>query len=507
MKLRSRTTLHAIWTGVGAILCLGTVAAWILAHGYANDEAVFRWAQISAILDVSEFRLTSLGLLYPHLPIYLLIPFYYLPGLASVFAPYQASVLVAGTLLALWYHHLRSAGFTRTIAATLVALIAVHPVFLWATTNGTEKSLSLLVFYLMGIACMRLLKIGDLRSIIMLGGVFALYFFVDERAVFVYIALMPLIPFLAPMRMLQASVLSTFILISLPLVIAILSWVYLNWLLHGDPLYFLYSPESTFTGASQAAHESAWLRSHGGSFGGATAASLFLLICTLPAFGWVLWQLRKRQHQLIGTAILGLHPVLAAGIATSYYFVEHPLDFVFLTIAVFMSAIIFLPITRGRPMWAPVVWLLVSWLGGWIALSTLPTAEMQQWRSAFTGTTVNASHPADQRVGQWLAHHRATTLIDNRSGYRVIAARGDADGLWLSFMREFKLAERQYPPVAEQIVVLNPRHPSAARDRITARLSDLYDHGHPNYVLALDDSPWRVYRRADLPPTAPEAGP
>lgn len=504
MKDRN-SMLPAVWIGFSVTVLLGLTTLWILSNGYFNDQALSRWTQISTILGASELRLESIGLLYPHLPIYLLIPFYYLPGMSTPLSSYLLSTLIAGLLLSIWYRHLRRNHFQPAMAAILVLLVAAHPVFLWAVSTGTEKSLSLLLFYLMCLACIRMQRIGDLRAIIMLGGILSLFFFVDERTAFLFIALLPLLPFLAPLRMLKTSIPSTFILITLPVTISVLAWIYLNWLFHGDPLHFMNSPESAFIGATQNANASPWLDAYGGQPFKAFWLSLGLLLLSTPVFAWMLWRLRGRMRLLISVAILGLHPLLAAAIATQLYFSEHPLDFVFLTLAAFMAAVMLLPRTRQQTAWLPVVWLLASWAGGWLALSVKPTIEMQAWQQAFSGVEQPVADASDQRVGLWLAQNREITLIDSRSGYRIIAARGDAEGMWLPFMHEFKLAERIYPSHVEQIVVANPLDPKGRHDRITSRFTDLYYFGQPGYRLVLDDPPWRVYRRSDLPPPRSEA--
>ena len=70
--------------------------------------------------------------------------------------------------------------------------------------------------------------------------------------------------------------------------------------------------------------------------------------------------------------------------------------------------------------------------------------------------------------------------------------------LLLPFMPEFKVAERLGMITADQVLVIDPRHRSARRDRITQRFANLYDEGQPGYELAFDDPPWRVYRRAGV---------
>lgn len=494
--LRARSA--PLWIWFGLMLGVGAVAAWVLAHGYINDAALFRWTQISTVLGAPEFRLESLGLLYPHLPVYLLVPFHYLPGLATPSAPYLASSLIGTLLLVLWYHHLRLRRYSAATALLLVLLVAVHPMFLWVATSGTEKALSLLLFYLMCFACVRLLRIGDVRSIIMLGSVLSLYFFVDERAVFLFLALLPLLPFLAPVRMLRSSMISAHVLISLPIGVAIVAWIYLNWLFHGDPWLFLTSSESAFVGVSRTVQDVSWLRGFGGDFFRPLAWAMMLAALSVPALAWTLWHLRARRRVLLGMGILAIHPVLATAIATKTYFLEHPIDIVFLTLGACMGSVLMMPKVWARHTIVPVSWFLASLVGGWIAFSIAPTDEMDRWRNALLGSPQIVAQPADARVGQWLAANPGVTLIDSRSAYRVVAARGGSQDLWLPFMPEFKLAERLGTVETPQVVIIDPRHPLARRDRITQRFPRLYESGQDGYELVLDDPPWRVYRRAEL---------
>lgn len=495
MNTPAQATLRP-WVWLGLSIVLGAAAAWALSHGYLNEGALFRWAKISAVLGNPDVRLENLGLLYPHLPMYVLAPFVYLPGLATPFAPYVASVLVGALLLTVWYAHMRARRFARTTALLLVGLVAVHPMFLWATTTGTEKSLSLLVFYLMCFACVRLLRIGDVRSIITLGALLALYFFVDERTIFLFLALLPLLPFLAPLRMLRRSAASSYVLISLPVVVSVLAWIYLNWLFHGDPWLFLTSAESAFVGATRVAADEVWLREFGGLFFAPLGYAALIGTLALPVAGWLLWHLRGRLRLLLGMGILILHPVLAAALATKTNFLGQPIELLFLMLGACMAAVLVLPRTWLRSGHVLTAWFLVSAAGGWLAFSLAPSEEMRQWFGAMRGAAQAQAQAADVRVGRWLALHRRTTLVDDRSAYRVVAARGDTHGLWLPFMHEFKVAERRGAVDADQVLVLDPRHRLARRDRIGQRFPELYAQGQPGYVLALDDPPWRVYRRA-----------
>jgi len=101
----------------------------------------------------------------------------------------------------------------------------------------------------------------------------------------------------------------------------------------------------------------------------------------------------------------------------------------------------------------------------------------------------------DLQLGLWLRKHRQPTLIYERSAYKVIAARGDATGLMLSFSREFKTAMRERSPSVDQVAVPAPNSLLGGRDKINFRYPNLYDHGMKGFKLVYDSLGWRVYRR------------
>lgn len=478
-----------------AILSCGAV--WLLGHGYVNDLALSRWAKVLGVLGAPETRLEDFGLLYPHAPVYVLMPFHFIPGLNSAAAPYFASCLAGALLLAVWNYHLAEKRYRPRDRLLLVSLVAAHPYFLWAATSGTHNALSLLMFYLMYLACARLIREGDVRSFIMLGVVLAGYFFVDERTFFIFLALLPLLPLISPPKMLQAAPVSVYLVIGIPLAIAVSAWAYLNWIFHGDAWQFIRSSESSFRGAWPLTPYVEWLRAYGGTFFEPMLATLAVGTVAYPAVGWLVFRARRHVLLLRGTLVLFAHLIIAAGFATSEYFLAHPADMLFLYSAGIMAGVVLFPreTTQGRHELLAL--LLLSVAGGWLSFGWKPTPDMANWLRAWQGKQVEARFPADLALGEWLRQNRQETLLDDRAAYRAIAARGDGRGLLLPFSSEFKLAMKSDRPTGQQIVVTGPRNASHVVDAVNRNFPDLYRKGMRDYRLVYDDTYWRVYRRMD----------
>lgn len=485
----------SFWSVLAPALLLGGLAAWLLEHDYLNDSALLRWSKLLTVLDASEVHLEYIGLMHPHVPIYLLAPFYYLPGLATPAAPYLLSVLSGGLLLAVWNYHLRLKRYGTRSRALLIVLAAANPLFLWAVTNGSEKALSLLMYYLFCFAVLRTLLQRDSRAIIMLASALAGYFFVDERAFFLVVAFLPLIPLVAPPSMLRESALSVFFVIILPVALAVASWFYLNWIFHGAARTFLTAPNSSFLGELLHSGESTWLVSFGGTWAASTLIALLLALAAFPGLLWqaaVVWRSPRLRR---GVLTFFLVPVLAVGVSTNSYFIGHPADMLFLLNAGFMVGLLLLPRAKLRQKAMAAGFLLLGDLVGGLLFYWYPSQDMLHWRLVLTGQERDVGYAEERDLGRFLAVNRLPTLLDERAGYRIIAARGDTRGLVLSYMPEFKLALQRADPAVAQIVVSDPRQRRADMDAVTQQYPELYRDGLPGYRLIFRSRDWHVYRR------------
>lgn len=494
-------------TFLAAFALLGIVSAWILGHGYQNDFALSRWTKTLSLLDAEHFRLENLGLVYPHLPIYLLAPLYYLPGFSSSTAPFVLSTLVTAALLAHWNYRLAAKGYGLLLRLTLMALVGLHPLFLWSATSGTQNALSMALFYVLYLAVSRLVHDRDARSFIALALILAVYFFVDERATYIFIGLLPLIPLIVPRRMLNESIASVYIVLATPLVIVLLSWAYLSWIFLGDATAFLTTPGSAFLGAWQDAPYVNWLQRYGGTYIAPLGAIAVMVCLAFPVLLWVVFHSSRHVLLMRSTLVLIVHPIIVGMFATANYFLAHPVDILFLLNAGFMAGVVLLPRESHRARLTMMILLVAGWVGGWIVFNLNPTVEMQRWQASLFARNAESPYEPDRSFGEWLKHNSDALMMDDQVGYRAIAFAGSTKRLYLPSSMEFQQALMRRPFSVIQVAVPNPKLPYGSQDRINKAYPGLFEHGLAGYGLIYDANNWRVYRRYQTAQTPGRSSP
>ena len=64
---------------------LSALTIWLLNAGFSDDRTLSLWAKIISVRDAAESRLEYLGVVFPHLPAYLLMVLRLVPGLDHEF--------------------------------------------------------------------------------------------------------------------------------------------------------------------------------------------------------------------------------------------------------------------------------------------------------------------------------------------------------------------------------------------------------------------------------------
>lgn len=498
---RRRRPSGAISYALFAALLLGfaAVAVWVLAHGYASEFSLHRWSKVVASTDAGEFRIENIGLFYPHAPIYLLALFHGLPGTASAHAPHFLGVLAGAVLFMFWNQHLRRKGYTLRQRLGFLALMATHPFVLWAVTSGLHNALTLLGFYLFCYGCYLVVSQHDVRALVFVAMMLAAFFYTDERTLFVFLALLPLIPFLASPRMARESLASVYAIMAFPLLVAVGAWLYMNWIFHGNPWSFLEAPDSSFRGAWQDVGQSPWLLRWGGQWLMPTLVAAGMALAAFPVAGYLGWRFFRKRRQWVAGMVLFVHPVIAAGLATAAFFLQNILGMVFLLAGAVMGMLLIMPRLRGARVAHLLGLLALGNLAGWGVMAGEGDREVLAWRAGLLGQGVPAAQAGeDVRLGEWLREHGGETLLDDRVAYRAIVARGHGRGLILPFSIRFKNAVKSRDPGVAQILVLNPQARRASMDRVGERFPRLFREGMPGYERVYDSGVWRVYRRMDI---------
>jgi hypothetical protein len=465
---------------------------WLSGNGFVSDFDVHRWSKAIASIDADEFRIEYIGLLYPHGPIYLLALMHSVLGIDSPHAGATLSAILIALMFSLWSRHLWHKGYPLWTRLTMVALLALHPFSLWAASSGLHNALLLLMFYIFCYGCYLIISIHDLRAVVLVSSMFAVLFFSDERAMLLFLALLPVIPMLAPRHMLGDSLVGIYSILGFPLMIAAGGWMYLNWVFHGDAWVFLQSPEASFRGALSQSENSPWLSALGGQWLAPLGWALLFSALAFPLPLWLALRYRRYHTRLAASLALFLHPMLAVGLATSIFFIEDLTNFLFLLVAATMAVILLMP--RMRKTRLMLVLLALGNMGGWATLNWQPSHEAHAWQRAIAGDALPVRNDLIE-LGLWLKENNLPTLIDDRTLFQAIAARGDAHNLILPFSSQFKNEMKRIQPSAPQVIVANPSRPVAAMDRVTQQFPELFWNGTPGYDLVYDTGEWRVWRR------------
>ena len=493
IQLRGRENVLIV---IMAVMALGALAAWLLAHGFMFDDAMVRWSKVLGVLGSEHIRLENLSLLYPHLPLYAMVPFYYLPGMKFAGAPYLVSVLFAAILIWLFLHHMRAQPISIFKRMLLLVLLVLHPAFLWGATNGSQLAMSMVMFYLLYHACQSMIAEHDIHAYISLALILAMFFFIDGSAVFIFVALLPMLAVVAPRRLMMVSPLSIYFILSVPFLMAVFSWAWLNWLFASDFFHFIHDPHSSYLGGYMTLFNYPWLVHYGGHFFATLLPALGYALAAYPAAFYFLFATWQDQSRFRASFVLFVHPVLAIALATDQFYLRHPIEILVLISASIFAELTFIDLSHTRSYWRVVAMLVISLAGGWWVFTSTANPAMQQWLQAFRADRVLiADQDGALRLGRWLATHRLPTMIDENSAYKVLVARGDAKGLYLSYTDRFKLALGRAIPDIDQIVVADPTSPAGKLDHISIHYPNLYAHGMPGFRLVYSGVTWRVYRR------------
>jgi len=476
-----------------------TLAIWILSNGFFLESALKSWAIVISALGSDEVLLENLTMLTPHLPLYLLIPFYYIPGLDTGAAPYLVSIIASIFLLFLWANDLKDVEITQVRLAVLAVLMVLHPAFLWAATSGGHITLTMVAFYLLYRAAQHIITDHDIHSYMSMAVVFAVFFFVDGTAIYIFVALIPLLVLIAPIRTIMVSPMSLYLIVGTPFAFAMIAWGYVNWIFEGDFLYFITNSESDFLGGMLYLDQYPWLREYSGQFFKPFLVATGYMLIAYPVSIYLLLDTVDDNHRFRATFVLMMHPLIAIGIATSQNYLTHPFEILTLVSAGLMAELTYVKMQTQREFFLLAVFLLVSIAGGWWLFIETANPQMNRWVKAIQGENITTpvAQDGDFQLGRWLNAHRQPTMMYERSAYRAIAARGDAEGLLLSYSHGFKAAMRERVPSVAQIVVLDPNTYLGKRDIINIQHPNLYAHGLKGFKLVYDQLGWRIYRRKD----------
>lgn len=511
---RERAVLFASAYVVFAAIGLYTT----LALGIVVGDAESRLAHAFFVWWNDPSKLTAVGFYWPPMQTLALLPLAAAAPLATSLAalPLTSAAFAAG-LLAVIDHALARAGVERALRWALVAAFGLNPLILFYAGNGMAEVVYLF-FLTLGLSVIvgwstnprwQALPIAGFAFGI---GILARY----ELAAWLGIAIVAALAVHMRQRQAVPTLEASFLVLLVPAVYGITTWVFINWTLTGEALGFLSGQLVPKDGAATIVLPDL------------LAKTVFVQVAIFPAAavvaGWLLW-VGLRRRDPMGLALAA--SIAVAGAMTFVFVLRQQQEFLLqlrynlraMPVAMIGLAWLLgtLPAPRRRPAAVGSIALLVASgastaalmltfpqaLGEAAFLRGLVTGQRYDGAAPPTGTGVSLAHQRDMaRAIRRLAPGSNTVLTDDARNYGVMLFDGNpgryldridfGDPVWDAYVRR---------PVAPVRYILIERGATRGRDpvffdRIVDRYPELANGVRPPSFLELayENPSYALYR-------------
>lgn len=454
------------------------LAVWVFSLGFISDTHAMFVAKVLLALD--RGRLEFVGFAYPPLPFLLTLLY------PSPLTPSLWSALAAGATAWLLWQHLWQNRLSTPVNVLLLVAMAITSSSAYIATQSLDEMSTLLFFLLAWRFFLRFTRRRETWAGFAAGLVLGIAFFFHAYAVLfgvLYALAAPffrIIPPDVPPRKRWQALLTSSIIVGFPSLLALVTWMYINWLFTGNGLRFLAEPASPVYAFLHPAATPVY----GLVAGLRSVVNDLLHLPLVLAIGVVVARYTPERFFAYFTAPLVILLVRAMGLA-------YPPTFAAGTLSV--MALAALP-RRTSARWY-VLLVPAAILHILIGLFTPPAqAITSEWGLFLLQGTPRQSDLREQAIAERLRLAPARSILaDDHTAYRFIARAGTARPFLLPADGDFTLAVQaprrfvRYVLVAEQPVpgdALAPRYAFQAP---------------PGFTLEASWPGWRFYRRIDVP--------
>ncbi|MBB4303177.1 hypothetical protein GGD81_002220 [Rhodobium orientis] len=461
------------------------LALFLRAHGYTAAGELDLWGRTLLVnAGVMPFEVAATA--FPPLPQIAavganwLVPDLGPPVLSIVVA------MLAAWLVTSWFVMLRNAKFGIVVSLAATTLLAFNPLFLRAASEGSGFVLLNLGIWLLALGLFNLRQFYRVNDMMLVSVALVVLSFSHPFGAVVAVVSIPFLALSVPPDLLEKSPSGVYLVLLFPLVFAILSFIFVNWILTGDALHFLARSETS----------TAFMSDRNGVvfpsnmlIVAAVAATGFFGVAPIAIFmGVRTWTLRPLLLAIGGlfatlvsaivyAALLGVVPPLALAIGPA--------------VVIAAACAVHWPRSHDGQR-AIILWLAVGLFGGTAILIGDTSLQTRQWRSAAFG---RETAPIDQEqvLLAGILAGRKGVLLDAQAAPALIAMRGSADGLLSPDAFPFRMSalrrEMNWP-----IVVVRSKMSPHGSDRVGRAFPELFDDGAPGYRKIFDGSTWRAYQ-------------
>jgi hypothetical protein len=433
------------------------------AHAHLLEKALL-------VLDRRRFEL--IGFVYPPLP-FLLLLLCPSPAMASVLAALTGGVI--GWIL--WTRCLNEVAFPRPVRIVILLAFLTTPPTLYMATQSVGEILSLLFFLLAWIQYLKFTRSGQTSSGFLAGLILAIAFFVNHLAGVYGILYALCVPLFSrdksPRAMIAAAAVLCF-----PVLAAIGSWIYLNWIFSGDALRFLNDPASSLFVYGRGGGMQlpvGWAMSWRAALHESTLVPLYIAVIVLV--GW------KNPSRLLP---LAAPLVVTTLLRTAGLFMPDYLAIATYTV-VSIAGISRTLSTRCGPILAGAACLQI------VLLFTTPLpGEPSSWMTSLVSGKPRLSDQRELEVASYLSQMPGrSVLVDDRVAYRVVARANTVRPFILPADSLYNLAELR--PAGFVSYVLAPASPA---NFSSGRVATVYSTRAPAQFQKMISWPdWQLYGR------------
>ena len=428
-----------------------------------------------ALLAKSRGQLEVIGLVYPPIPFILAMPFPKPLFLSFV------SALLAGYVLWILFRKMSYWRFSLPSKISILIAIIALPEMLFTATQSLSEVLGLLLLVLAWHKFISFTRHAETSAGFFAGLTLGLAFFVNHHVALYSLPFALLVPIYISDQRSGSGLASAFVLF-FPMIIAFVSWLYLNWIFTGRSLSFLYDPA--------AAHMSYYtkLDSSNIAYGFKQAlASTIKEVLQVPLFLFALAIVSLHRRIRLPALLI---PLVLITITRAFSLV-YPQHFAVLTLT-FMG-LVAIPSNTKRLWSMPLVFCMI--LQVCLAYTRAQPTDIAIWAKEIREISVTEKDKEETEIANFLKKlPDHSVLLDDRIAFRLVARSATADPFLLPADPLYRFAESNPGSFVEYI--LTPKEPMNVWQGRLAR--SYVEHIPANFKVLKEWSNWRVLQHSRI---------
>lgn len=462
-----------------SVLILYGFSILLDARGYASLNNMDMWGQ-ALLAREGLTKFDDVISAYPPLPYMLTIILDNIIPYNSANIPNLIAALLAGIVIAAWFHSSvsRQIGLARSLLC--IALLGLNPLFLRIVSEGPGFVLMHWGLWLTAIGLFGLRRRSRINDLILVAMGLTVIAFSHPFGIILIFSCLPFLGLVIPPNKLRDAPVTTFMILLFPVLFLAASFFYINAVFSDGPFSFL----------GRITAESASLSGqYSSNFITSILLSIIGVLITAPIA--VLLFFRSYGMPPIRFSIAALMASLFFAILLGYLFGWLPSLALSCSFAVTIAAACFVKWPKDMASVNSPLLLFLGLIGGLLVTIADTSHETSRWKDALANNQVSA---ADEDV-QKLAEHikgKKDILFDAHSIPSAITLRGNASGFWSRESDDFRRASLRRRTNASILIVRN-RKSKFGSDGVGRIFPSLFDDGLTGYERTFDSKEWRAY--------------